>query len=298
MVMWKPMLAGKIQPPFIVSPSRFPLLASNKLDGVRATVQNGRLYSRALKLIPNKYVQNVFGLPELNGLDGELILGDPTVPDAYRKTVSAVMTASGCPKVTFHVFDCFCQMPFEMRLELAGDMITAFSSGVIRVHHWEVMNPVHLLNLETLAVEAGYEGLMIRDPQGPYKQGRSTENEGWLLKLKRFEDAEAEVIGFEEQMHNDNAATVNELGHQTRSSHKENLKPAGVLGALIVRDVGTAVQFNVGTGFDEVERREIWKHREQCMGRLLKYKFYPSVKEKPRYPTWMGWRHPIDMDHL
>jgi hypothetical protein len=33
-----------------------------------------------------------------------------------------------------------------------------------------------------------------RSPHSPYKCGRSTEREAWLLKIKRFEDAEAVVL--------------------------------------------------------------------------------------------------------
>ena len=51
------------------------------------------------------------GLPE--GLDGELIVGDPIAPDAYRQTVSVVMSddkpADG---VRFYMFDWYGTEPF------------------------------------------------------------------------------------------------------------------------------------------------------------------------------------------
>ena len=83
----KPMLASKCTD---VTKLKFPVLASLKLDGVRCLVIGGRLMSRTLKEIPNHFVQDMFAGMR-NGCDGELILGDPTAPDAYRKTVSAVM---------------------------------------------------------------------------------------------------------------------------------------------------------------------------------------------------------------
>ncbi len=85
---FRPMLADKVTD---ISALRFPVLASKKLDGVRCLVQDGVLVSRTLKPIPNKFVQAKFkGLPE--GTDGELIVGDPRDPEAYRRTVSVVMS--------------------------------------------------------------------------------------------------------------------------------------------------------------------------------------------------------------
>ena len=43
-------------------------------------------------------------------------------------------------------------------------------------------------------------------PNAPYKQGRSTVREGYLLKVKTFLDDEATVVRFEERMHNGNEA--------------------------------------------------------------------------------------------
>ena len=56
---------------------------------------------------------------------------------------------------------------------------------------------------------------MLRDPSSLYKQGRHTLKSQALMKLKKFYDDEAKVIGFEEKMHNNNEqekdeqATVN-----------------------------------------------------------------------------------------
>ena len=82
---------------------RFPLLASAKLDGVRAVVRNGVVYSRSNKPIPNAYVQKLFS--RFEHFDGELIVGDPTSKTCYRDTISGVMSFEGKPEVRFdHVF--------------------------------------------------------------------------------------------------------------------------------------------------------------------------------------------------
>jgi DNA ligase-1 len=145
--------------------------------------------------------------------------------------------------------------------------------------------------------------------EGEYKYGRSTTREGSLLKLKKFEDSEALVIGMEEKMHNDNELQTNELGYAKRTSHIANLVPLGTMGALIVRDLRTGVVFNIGTGFTDQERAEWWagisskevvKTTDSAGGLIVmindpntvvKYRYFPNgSKGKPRFPTYLGIR--------
>lgn len=301
----KPMLAAKTNGKNI----RYPALASPKLDGVRALVLEGRVYSRSLKLIPNLFVQATFGHAKFNGLDGELIVGEPTAADCFRTTTSGVMSVEGRPDVLFHVFDDFSHDgPFRERLASVQKRATR-GSRIVPVHHMEVTDEDCLRFAEESWLAAGYEGAMLRDPAGPYKQGRSTEREGWLLKLKRFEDSEALVLGCVEQMHNGNAATTDELGHTKRSSHKANKTGKGTLGALHVRDLKTRVEFDIGTGMDDALRAKLWAahvnagptvgkrgRAEPVVGRIVKYKFFPTgSKEKPRFPVFLGFRDARDM---
>ena len=120
--------------------------------------------------------------------------------------------------------------------------------------------------------------------------------EQWLMKLKRFEDFEAVVVGFEEKMHNENDLEQNELGHAKRSSKRAGLVPAGVLGALVCRSDDYVETFNVGSGFDDAVKREIWENREKYLGKLAKIKHQPAgAKDKPRFPTFIGWRNEEDI---
>lgn len=113
------------------------------------------------------------------------------------------------------------------------------------------------------------------------------------MKLKRFVDAEAVIVGFEERRHNGNIATTNELGRTQRSSHAGNKIGRGDLGALIVTDGG--VQFNIGTGFSDEERADIWNYKVAYLGSLVKYKHFPiGVKDLPRHPTFLGFRDRSD----
>lgn len=291
MIVFKPQLACEAD----LDKLRWPVLASAKLDGVRAIVRDGVVLSRSLKPIPNRFVQRNF--KHLEHYDGELIFGEPTAKDVYRKTVSAVMGSStDGVDVKFYVFD-HVEHPTRPYLErfkrlTPDDRILSQRIHTHQQHH--VMTLDNLLKLEAKYLDEGYEGLILRDPTAPYKFGRSTAKEGYLLKLKRFTDAEFKVVGFEERNKNCNTATTNELGRTKRSSHQENMVGRGDLGALVLQ--GNGFVFNVGTGFDDVQRQEIWDNRDEYRGQFAKVKYFAiGMKDAPRHPVFLGWRDARDI---
>lgn len=286
--MFKPLLATDYDPAKL----RFPVWASYKLDGIRAVVRGGVVYSRSNKPIPNVHVQAKF--KHLEHHDGELIVGDPTDEACYRNTTSVVMAHDKpADDVTFHVFDHVehPELPYLKRCLL----IRKDSEHHTMLKQLGVPTLDELTKLEAKALELGYEGLIVRDPLAPYKYGRSTVNEGILLKVKSFHDAEAVVVGFEERMRNENEATINELGRTARSSHKAGKVGRGDLGALIVRRPD-GLEFAIGTGFTDAERADIWTNRDAWMGRLVKYKFFPQGGyDAPRHPVYLGVRDERDV---
>lgn len=156
-----------------------------------------------------------------------------------------------------------------------------------------VNGPEDVLKMHMVAVQLGYEGLILRDPAGLYKQGRSTAREQGMVKVKMFEDSEAEILGHVMLMHNANEATTSEIGLTKRSSHKANKVETDKMGALNVRDIHTGVEFQIGTGFTDTERLSHWEHH---VGKIIKYKFFAGgVKDKPRFPVFLGFRSNIDL---
>lgn len=285
MKQFKPMLAKDAD----LSTLRYPLIASPKLDGIRATVLNGVLTSRSLKPIPNKHIQTLF--PDYEYHDGELIVGSPTSKTVYRDTVSEVMSHDRVSGAKFYVFDHI--ENFHMGYAYRSSQLR-FSDNVIVHESRTIETEADLRLYEEDCLDRGYEGLILRDPSKPYKFGRSTPKEQALLKLKRFVDAEALVVDFDELLHNANEATVNELGNSSRSSHKENKVPMNTLGSLKCVMFGS--EFNIGTGFDAAQRQEIWDNRAKYIGRLAKFKHFPiGAKDAPRHPVFLGWRMAEDL---
>lgn len=295
MTQFKPMLSARVED---VTTLRWPLLASPKLDGIRAMVIGGVLVSRNLKPIPNLYTQKLFGRWELEGLDGELIVYGPTAPDVFRATTSGVMSVGGEPDVTFRVFDCMSdpELPFRNRLILAQDLAEG-RRGIVLVDHTLLHSHKELVAYEANALAHGYEGVMLRDSEAPYKFGRGTVKAQDLMKLKRFADAEAEIIGFEEQMHNSNEAKRDKLGRVERSNHKAGMVGKDTLGALRVRGINgdyAGVEFSVGSGFDDSLRRKIWATQQRNLGKTVKFKYFPSgSKDAPRFPVFLGFREDL-----
>ncbi len=285
----KPMLSHTITD---TSAVKYPVLVSQKLDGIRCLIIDGVAVSRNLKPIRNEYVQSILGTPKYYGLDGELIVGDPFAEDCYRVTSSGVMSKDGEPGFTFYVFD---------RWDMPGvgfsDRLAATQGGyrIQRVAHNWAYCEADLLRIEEVLLAKGAEGVMVRSLHGPYKYGRSTMKGGTLGKLKRFVDEEFLVVDFEERFHNANPATVNALGHTERSMHVENMIGRGDLGALVL-ETSEGKRFTAGSGFDDATRREIWGNKEKYVGRWAKIKHFPvGVKTLPRFPTFLGFRDENDM---
>ena len=275
----------------------FPIYVSTKFDGIRALVIDSVVYSRSLKPIRNKHVQQLFGKEEYNGFDGELIVGDIYAKDVFQKTTSGVMSEDGTPDVTFYVFDVLTNntAPYKERLyELNDRLVLEQYPNIIAAQQKYVQTKEDLLKLLHKERIKGGEGLICRNPNGKYKYGRSTPKEQLSVKLKFFENGEFEVIGFEERMHNTNEATTNELGYTERSSCKENLIPMNTLGSLVLKYGDSS--FKVGTGFNDEQRQEIWNNKESYLGKLASIRYMSvGMDKKPRVPSFIGWRDEDDL---
>lgn len=321
-----------IQLPVLVSPKIDGVRANiHDIIGIRRP----QVMSRSMKNIPNMLVQAALGIEELLYNDGELTVGSPTDPNCMQNTTSGVMSASKTPAFTFHVFDRFPDSDwigetakgetdwgkgFRDRFASARLCVehvqknwttiatrerllsgTAFGDlmqtcPVVLVEHKIIEHLDDLAQYEADCLAEGWEGIMLRAPNGAYKQGRSTTREGGLLKVKRFVDNEAVIIGFEEQMKNNNAKQVNELGRTKRSSHQANKEGKGTLGALVCRDITTGCEFNIGTGMDDALRQHVWDNQTKFMGMHVTYKSFPvGVKDAPRHPVFKAFRSVLDM---
>lgn len=284
----------------------YPKVLQVKYDGIRAIIRQGRVYSRSGKLLPNKHVQQYFTylynvMPEFDLIDGELMVGDPTDNAVCMNTTSGIMSIGGQPDFTFYTFDRPLSMGTYNRrrqsLVEITDAARKYADRIRLVGEFQVNNASDVRQYLDTFLSNNLEGCILRDPHSPYKNGRSTVKQGYLLKVKDIRDDEAIVIGYEELNHNNNVPQVDALGYTKRSTHKDNKVGGNKLGAFIVANPRWPSSFKVGTGFTDTQRIHFWRMRETYIGYVLKFKYLAAgMKDLPRHPVMLGWRDASDMD--
>jgi DNA ligase-1 len=315
--LWHPMLAAKpkdkgfgLNPAIdaAVAALPLPLLGSIKLDGIRCTVQNGKLYSRSLKPIPNLSLQEQWGFDELNGLDGEITVGCPWAADVFNRTTSVVMSRDKADdSAVFRVFDRLGRdgsCGFDKRLGEAKKVVARFHNtrGLEIVEHLWLRTLKEVSAYEKKITGVGYEGIMLRDPWGVYKHGRSTLVEGGLVAVKRFVDAEAVVLSVFEMLENTNEKQTDELGRSKRGHAQAGMVGKKTLGGFTVQllgpNGGKGATFNIGTGIGLTAdyRHKLWAKRKTLKDSVVKlrYQAVGSI-DAPRLPIWLGFRSKEDM---
>lgn len=300
---------------------RFPLLGQPKIDGVRALNLHGALQARSLKLHANRFTTNFYSHPHFVGFDGEMAAAHERDPDLCRKTTSALSTIEGSPFTLWWLFDYLApearQLPYYTRylmLEARVSELQRFPGQYLNASHLRVVPQRRIETLEELLayddenLDLGYEGTILRDPNGLHKAGRSTVREGGLLRIKRFLDGEAMITGVTEGEENGNVAQTNELGLQFRSTHKANMIPNGMIGnitAVALADImdgkrkviekGQTLTISPGN-MPHDQRRYFFQHQHLFVGKVCKFKFFPKgIKDKPRFPTFVSLRSQEDM---
>lgn len=294
-----PMLADDMTD---VTQVTWPKLASPKFDGYRCVVKDKVAWSRNLKPIPNELIQVVLGKKALEGLDGELIVGAATGEGVLGRTSSGVRKKAGNPDFTFYVFDDSSALgrPFHYRHGRAEDRIEDFNHPRVKlVEHTLVHSAAGLRAYEADALRQGYEGVILRDPEGPYKYGRATELQGYLLKVKRFTDGEALITGVEQGQHNTNEAIKDALGHLKRSTSKAGMVPSGLVGTILAKDLKTGEPLRIAPGrMTAAQRQHFWQFPKELVGQVSKYKcFEYGAKDMDRFPTHQLLLHPDDVPH-
>jgi DNA ligase-1 len=196
---------------------QFPCYVQRKYDGTRCVgiAQKG-LFSRNRKAYPHlEHIQK-----ELNQLPPHLILDGELYSDTltFQEIVGLVKRETLKPgdeekqkQIQFHVYDIINNLPYELRMKSLQDLFTSAPggargsapSGAFTENKFKHLVPVqtdvcqtedHMKELHAKYVVEGYEGIMLRNKNGPYKCARSSD----LQKFKLFEDAEYEVVDFKE----------------------------------------------------------------------------------------------------
>lgn len=313
----RPMLASNLVEQGVsrLGELKYPCYASFKIDGYRCLVWHGRAWTRSGKehVAPvvrrlAKDLDQMLGLGEW-ALDGELIVPGEDFNQAggrlrrldYNGPLRYVIYDLVAPGLGFRTrLDIMKHLQGQMEEEARKD--PAKYLPVRWLKHWWVEGEEELLALEQAALEHGDEGLCTRAPYAEYKHKRGTLRDQCLLKLKRWDQAEAKVLRVLPRMENLNPQEEQAWGLVKRSSAQEGLVETDALGALEVVGINgpwAGVEFKVGTflGLTDEDKREAWRERQSLVGEVLTYKWLPiGSQDRPRHPVFLGWRPDWDMD--
>ena len=250
-----------------------------KYDGVRviAIVQNGdaTLYSRNGKLLENfPHINEALSRSEFEGLvfDGEVMSED------FQTLMRQVHRKEGAQTEDSYlaVFDMLTLEEFNA----GGTSINAIDrrdrieqlSGMFNYRIQLVDATLVNLDLDEgqaqfkamnkLALDDGYEGLMIKPAFEGYKCKRS---HAWL-KIKPFIEVTLKVVALEEGTG----------------------KNEGLLGALVVEgeDDGKFFHLNVGSGLTDENREQIWADQNNVIGQLVELRADAATQSQDADDTW------------
>lgn len=265
-----------------------------KIDGIRCVTRDVGVetdaFCRSLKPVPNYHVREMVRKLGPNW-DGELTCG----PN-FQSVTSGIMSHDFKPDFTYFIFDHIPRDPRMTYRQRVEQVLMNIRSKFCRpLYPREVTSIPDVIQWKLNYVNEGAEGAILRPMDSPYKWGRSTLKEGWMIKLKDFTDAEAVVIGYNEEMHNSNESVQSELDYKVRPTNAAGMVGKGRLGSLRVRDA-EGREFNVGTGFNAFQREYIWRDQSEYMGRTIKFKYQAhGTKDAPRIPVCLGFRDKEDV---
>lgn len=286
----RPMLAAKVST-HQLEELEYPVYVQPKYDGIRCLITKDGPVSRTLKPIPNRFIRDTLSLPDLFGCDGELMVGSS---DQFRLTTSGIMSQEGEPDFTYFVFDKWSipKQIYTTRRYILDQIIDGLHDRVKLCPNYIAWNEEQVEHFHHQFLSEGHEGTILRKISSPYKYGRSTLNQQYLLKFKEYVYEEVLVTDVTPLFTNENPQKENALGYAERSTKQEGLVRKNMLGALIcVNDDGQ--EFKVGTGFTEQDRHDLWK--TPPIGHTVVVRYFPrGGYDKPRTPSFIQFVDPIE----
>jgi DNA ligase-1 len=166
--------------------------------------------------------------------------------------------------IQFHIFDIVNRLN-QMQRTILIESLRGLSPYIKVSPFWICEDLDEVTRAYDSVIKLGYEGIIVRACDAPYEVKRST----WVMKFKAKKQDDYKIVSFTEQI------SINGV-------------PNNTLGALICNS-GDGSTFNVGTGFTDEQRYNLWKIKESLPGMTVKVKYQhiTSGNKVPRFPVFM-----------
>jgi DNA ligase-1 len=264
-------------------------------------ILDGELYSHKRDF---QEIQRAFKTEDLSKKQKQILkeFNDPTydgkykgmTEDKYENYHTALID-----DIMFNVFDCIAH---DSAGEPINDIYLVRQARLCRLsgefgnHLMVVVDQVRVKNADEvramfkIALDEEYEGLILKSPDGLYKFGRSTINEGTSFKVKPFIELSGRIIGVQQAtvVREGAEKTINELGRSVTSKKKDDRVLIEKASAFIVEYNGLQVKPVIAA--TDAEKEQIWADREQYIGCEVLYKGMDvGAKDVPRHPVALRW---------
>lgn len=273
-----------------------------KLNGHRIIWDGKQLWTRQGKLVVSvpgliaELSQLFDGVP----LDGELYSHGMTfqkITQTGRRTVNVIDD----PNLCMYVYDLpIADKTFRERWRMidVDYGTTIANSQRIRVvatqgpfQHFDATQSSNPQNLNVFG--AMYEGTMLRNANGMYKFGKRSSD---LLKIKRFHDTEAAVVGVTQMNTFDKIIVPKGTPGSRKKSNGTYVKNGTatlhpMIGALVCQ-LPNGTQFEIGSGFTHDERKMFWS--EPPIGKMVTFQYQELTPDGvPLFPSYLRMREDL-----
>lgn len=276
--MLKPVLAtvlDKVKPEKIDWSSAY---LQRKFNGHRCLAHKGKLSSRGGKEINLSHIVKAI---EMAGLTDTLLDGELYIHGMPLQQIGSLIKAprEESQLIEYHVYDSPCS-----ELNFASRFLTliespCFLGTVIRpVETIKVTNMREVRDLTAKWVAEGYEGSILRYGNKSYEFGKRSQ---FIVKIKDYIDAEAEVVGWVETKVN---TLLKEEGEVTYRDFN-----------YVCKNPFSDVTFEVAAaGSWEEVNAEFLAGPERNIGKVLTFKYFElSDDQVPQQPVMLGWKEDV-----
>ena len=180
---------------------KFPCFSQRKYDGTRCVAMSGKgLFSRNKKRYPHldHIVAEINKLPNTIILDGELYSDTLTFQEIVGIVKRETLKEGDQEKqlqIKLHVYDIINEAPYELRYTNLQMLFNKYKFKHLVLVKSDICESEEAMKeLHAQYVAEGFEGLMLRNKTGLYKNSRAVD----LQKFKEFFDGEFKIVGYKE----------------------------------------------------------------------------------------------------